>query len=184
VTPAAEPLPPAAPRRPATARVLLALALVAAAAALFWPRDAAPRRARPGGFPVDANGRPQPLARELRDVTLVHFWASWCPPCVTEIPSLLAWAREARSERLAVVLIAVADEPGVARRFVGPSDLPLLFDPSWDVAHRFGTERLPETHIVVGGEVVDTFVGATDWGDPAVRARVQKWAARPTSPSP
>ena len=143
-----------------------------------------PRRARPGGYPIDATGRPQPLAREFREVTLVHFWATWCPPCLTEIPSLLAWAREVRSDRLAVVLVAVADEPGIAGRFVGSTDLPLLFDPSWDVAHRFGTEKLPETHVVVGGDVVETFVGATDWSDPAVRARIQKWAASPNSPSP
>jgi thiol-disulfide isomerase/thioredoxin len=183
----AEPTPPPAPpatRRLGPARFVLALALVAAAAALFWPRGGVPRQARPGGYPIDAAGRPQPLAREFRDVTLVHFWASWCPPCLTEIPSLLGWARSARSARLAVVLIAVADDPGVARRFVGPTDLPVLFDPSWDVAHRFGTEKLPETHVVVDGEVVDTFVGATDWADPAVSARIQKWAASPTSPSP
>jgi thioredoxin-like negative regulator of GroEL len=67
---------------------------------------------------------------------------------------------------------------------VGSTDLPLLFDPSWDVAHRFGTEKLPETHVVVDGEVVDTLVGATDWADPAVSARIQKWTASPTSPSP
>jgi len=179
------PSPASAPsRRLGPARLVLALALAAAAAALVWPRGGEPRRARPGGYPIDATGRPQPLAREFREVTLVHFWATWCPPCLTEIPSLLAWAREVRSDRLAVVLVAVADEPGIAGRFVGSTDLPLLFDPSWDVAHRFGTEKLPETHVVVGGDVVETFVGATDWSDPAVRARIQKWAASPNSPSP
>lgn len=163
--------------------MLLAVA-VAAAAALLWPHGSQPARLKPGGYPIDAAGRPQPLAREFRAVTLVHLWATWCPPCLTEIPTLLAWAREARNDRLAIVLVAVADDPAVAARFVGPTDLPLLYDPSWDVAHRFGTQQLPETHIVVGGEVVDSFIGAVDWSDPAVRARVQKWTATPASPSP
>jgi thiol-disulfide isomerase/thioredoxin len=178
----ASPTPP--PRRFGTAQALLLLLLAAAAAALFWPRDSAAPGLKPGGFTVDATGRPEPLARQFREVTLVHFWATWCPPCRTEIPSLLAWARQARSDRLAIVLVAVADDPAVAARFVGPTDLPLLYDPSWEVAHRFGTLQLPETHIVVGGRIVDSFIGATDWSDPAVRARVQKWTASPTRPTP
>jgi hypothetical protein len=40
---------------------VLLLAVIAAVAALAWPRDAGPRRLRPGGFLIDANGRPQPL---------------------------------------------------------------------------------------------------------------------------
>jgi thiol-disulfide isomerase/thioredoxin len=163
---------------------VLLLAVIAAVAALAWPRDAGPRRLQPGGFLIDAGGRPQPLAREFRHATLVHFWASWCPPCLTEIPAFLAYAGDAVDDRLAVVLVAVADEPNAARRFLGATELPLLFDPGWEVAHRFGTDQLPETHLVVGGDIVETFVGATDWRDPGVRARVQKWIASPPSASP
>lgn len=185
--PPIETVPPA-PASPSgiagPARFVVALAVVAALAALFWPRsESAPVR-RPGGFLIDAAGRPQPLARELKPVTLVHFWATWCPPCLTEIPSLVAWAREARSERFGLVLVAVDDDPEAARKFVGGADFPLLFDPDWDVAHRFGTDKLPESHLVVGGEVVDSFIGAADWSDPAVRARVQKWTASPPSAMP
>ncbi len=177
--------PPAAPRRrPATAGAVFALAIAAVAAALFWPRTEGGKRLVPGGFLVDSAGRPQPLGRELKPVTLVHFWATWCAPCLTEIPALLEFGLEHRNERFGLVLIAVSDSPEAARRFVGGADFPLLFDPGWDVAHRFGTEKLPETHLVLGGEVVDSFVGATDWRDAAVRARVQKWTAAPPRAKP
>jgi thiol-disulfide isomerase/thioredoxin len=177
--------PPAAGgKRPATAGAVLLLAIVAVVAALFWPRSEGARRAVPGGFLIDAAGRPQPLGRELKPVTLVHFWATWCAPCLTEIPALLESARALRDERFGLILVAVADTPEAAERFVGSADFPLLFDPGWDVAHRFGTEKLPETHLVVDGEVVDSFVGATDWRDPAIRARIQKWTAAPPSANP
>lgn len=170
-------------RRSKIARAVLLLAVVAALAALFWPHEKSTARV-PGGYPVDEAGRPRPLARELAPVTLVHFWATWCPPCLTEIPSLIAYADEPDEPRPAVLLIAVADDPAAARRFVAAADPPLLFDPTWDVAHRFGTDALPETHLVVDGKVVDSFIGATDWSDPSVRARIQKWTATPPSASP
>lgn len=165
--------------------VRFALAAVAALAllALFLPHDAG-RSHKPGGFPVDEAGRPLPLVRELAPVTLVHFWASWCPPCVTELPELLAFSREATNDRFKVLLIAVGDDPKAARSFVDDTDQPIFFDPGWQVANRFGTEQLPESHLVVGGEIVDTFVGATSWSDAAVRRRIQKWTATPASAAP
>jgi len=171
---AVAPPPAAAARRFTPAQMLFALVAVAALAALFWPRDGGGRKAPSGGFLVDATGRPTPLGRELKPATLVHFWATWCAPCVTEIPSLIAYGREAASDRLGLVLIAVEDEAPAAQRFLGEVPFPVLFDPNWDVAHRFGTRQLPETHLVVGGRIVHSFIGATDWSDPKVRARVAR----------
>ncbi len=186
--PALAPTPPpdaeAPVRRTLQSRLVLALAVSAALAALFWPRGDGRREIRPGGFLIDAAGRPQPLARELKPVTLLHFWATWCPPCVTEIPSLIEYATTLRDGRVGLVLVAVDDDPERARTFVGSAEFPLLYDPDWDVAHRFGTRQLPETHIVVEGRVVDSFIGAADWRDPQVRARVQKWTATPPSAMP
>lgn len=169
---------PAAPRRSSPARWVFALAAVAALAALFWPRDGGGRRVPTGGFLVDAAGQPVPLGRELKPVTLVHFWASWCAPCVTEIPSLIAYGKEATNDRLGLVLVAVEEEPETARKFLGEVPFPVLFDPNWDVAHRFGTRQLPETHLVADGRIVYSFIGAADWSDPKVRSRVAS-ALRP-----
>ena len=52
---------------------------------------------------------------------------------------------------------------------------PLLFDPSWEVAHRFSTRKLPETHVVVAGEVVESFIGASDWASGDVQNRVLRY---------
>ncbi len=166
------PVPPAAPGLGRVAKLVFVLVAAAALAALFWPRGDG-RRALPlEARLLDAEGRPATLAERLRPATLIHFWGTWCAPCVTEIPLLLAYAREATGPQLGLVLVAVEDEPEAALRFLGGADFPLLFDRRWEVARGFGTDKVPETHLVVGGRVVDSFIGATDWSDPAIRGRV------------
>jgi thiol-disulfide isomerase/thioredoxin len=154
------------------ARIAVALLALFALAALLWPRGGSSPSAA-GGFLLDDQGRPAPLAPRLAPVTLVHFWASWCPPCREEIPSIRKLARDYAGRRdFAVLMIAVADSKENAHAFLGSDSAALLFDPQWDVAHRYGTDKIPETYLVVDGQVQQKFVGATNWDDPALRSRL------------
>src|SRR5687767_11282392 len=78
-------------------RLLLVGVAALALAALFWPRGDG-RKEAPGGFLVDAGGRPAPLGDRLAPVTLLHFYATWCPPCLDEAPSLQRIERDFASE--------------------------------------------------------------------------------------
>ena len=164
--------------RPGLAReahVLFAMALVTVAALLFWPD---PGEAPPGGTLLDASGEEVELEASLAPVTLVHFWATWCPPCITETPSIRRLSVSlADDPRFALLMVAVADDTEAAVEFLGDGT-PTLFDPNWTVTHTFGTEKLPETHLMVGGEVVERFVGAQDWDDPALRQKIEAALAR------
>lgn len=148
---------------------------VCALAALFWPRGEGGMA--PAGILVDANGRAATLGSHLRPVSLVHFWATWCPPCLTEIPALQRLATELRGEPdFAVLLVAVADDREKVRALMGAAGDSVLYD-DWQVARRYGTRKLPETYLVVRGEVVEKWVGATDWDDAAVRAKIREHLA-------
>jgi thiol-disulfide isomerase/thioredoxin len=154
------------------AKLGVALLVACALAALFWPRGGK-TTTEPGGFPLDLDGRPAKLGTQLAPVSLVHFWATWCPPCVSEVPSLQRLARDfQRRDDFSVVMIAVDDQKNKVTSFLGPGWDMVLFDPTWDVAHRYGTDKLPETYLVVRGKVVDKYVGATDWDDPKVREQL------------
>lgn len=155
----------------------VALVTVLALATAFWPKSTPVAEApqAEGGFVLDEAGRPTPLARELKPVSLVHFWATWCPPCLDELPRLVEFADGISDDRFGLVLIAVADQPDSAKKFLGNERFPLLFDPSWEVAHRFTTQKLPETHVVVKGEVVESFIGASDWMNPEVQGKVLRY---------
>jgi thiol-disulfide isomerase/thioredoxin len=161
------------------AKLGVALLVVCALAATFWPRGDKTFK-EPGGFPLDINGRPAMLGSQLAPVSLVHFWATWCPPCIDEIPSLQRLSRDyGGKDNFSVVMIAVDDETDKVTTFLGKGWDMVLFDPSWDVAKRYGTDKLPETYLVVRGQVLEKFVGATNWDDPKIREMLNTHLGEP-----
>lgn len=175
---AAEPAPgapsAAAGPRPLGRQAKIAVALIAAAAAvtLLWPRGDGSFEA-PGGFLLDAAGRPQTLGPRMAPVTLVHFWSTWCPPCRTETPAVHRLMDDyARYPDFQVLMVAVDDEVDAVEEFLGGDAHHVLYDPTWDVAHRYETRQLPESHLIVAGRVVESWRGTVDWDDPEVRRRL------------
>jgi thiol-disulfide isomerase/thioredoxin len=175
--PVAPPAPAAAPpvgtKLGLPAKLGLAALAVCALAALFWPRGESTFK-EPGGFLYDASGKAATIGPHLAPVTLVHFWATWCPPCIQEIPALQRLARDfGGHDDFTVLMVAVSDSNGKVRNFLGRNADMVLFDPNWEVANRYGTDKLPETYLVVNGQVVRKFVGMTDWDDAALRREIQ-----------
>lgn len=185
----------ATPARPVKAPVkwIFAAVAVIALAALFWPRGDGSIEAGTG-YVLDGDGRPVTLGSRMAPVTLVHFWATWCAPCITEIPALQQLAADFADEPdFDLLMIAVDDEVTDVEPFLGELAPMALFDPNWEVANRYGTRKLPETYLVVGGKVVATesqerqlrtsglsqdgdaprWVGQTDWDDPALRRELR-----------
>jgi len=158
------------------ARAIAAALTAFGLAVLLWPRGGDSSTAAPGGFLLDAGGRAATLGSRLAPVSLVHFWATWCPPCIEETPALDRLVRDFGGDRnFAVLRVAVADSSSRVESFLGAGAPGVLYDPQWEVAHRYGTDQLPETYLVVGGRIVEKFIGEVNWDDPAVR---QKIAAR------
>lgn len=160
-------------------RIGLAVVVLLALAALFWPSGDKSWKA-PAGTLLDAGGRPTTVASQLAPVTLVHFWATWCPPCVEEVPKLQQFRQSlAADHEFKVLMVAVEETPQQVGSFLGPqASEGVVYDPKWEVANRYGTEQLPETYLVVDGKVVEKFVGATDWTDPKVQARIRQHLAK------
>jgi thioredoxin-like negative regulator of GroEL len=73
-------------------------------------------------------------------------------------------------------MVAVDDELQKVQPFVGERAFAVLYDPEWQVAHRYGTRKLPETHVLVNNRKIDRlrFVGATNWDNPEIRATLDQ----------
>ena len=153
-------------------RAGVAAVVVIALIALFWPADRGPRPAPPGML-VDAGGRPVPLATRTAPVTLVHFWSTWCPPCISEVPSIQRLEADyGGNHNFSLVMIAVADDVEKVKTFLGDGSHHSLFDHEWKVSHGYGTRKLPETYLVVHGEIIETFVGAQNWDQGKIRRQI------------
>ena len=111
------------------------------------------------------------LADYRGQVVLVNFWATWCEPCLVELPSLL----QLHHEQPNLVILGVSiDEDGEAyknflsRRHI---DFTTVRDPGQKTPQLFHTDMWPETYVIDRqGFIRRKFVGAQDWTSPEIQA--------------
>ncbi|MBS1151472.1 MAG: thioredoxin [Myxococcaceae bacterium] len=108
--------------------------------------------------------------------TLIVFWATWCAPCVTETPGLVALAEDP-PEDLGVVVLAREQTQSELTKFFGgqpPAALNLRLDPDDGVGSKLGVEMLPVCFLAVEGQLVAKFTGARDWNSKPMRALLER----------
>jgi peroxiredoxin len=100
---------------------------------------------------------------------LINFWATWCPPCIWEMPSLSKASEDLKDEGLLVLAISVDEEGWVpVRQFLErqPLHFPILLDTMGDVSGQYGTYQLPESYLVDSrGIIVKKYIGPHKWDD-------------------
>lgn len=113
---------------------------------------------------------------------IVHFWATWCGPCLGELPELLKLAKRLRQESFAFVAVSEdSDWTAVERFFLQHPDLSplkdlmvLVLDPKGEIAARFGSSRFPETFLINRDFLMDNkFVGAQSWNAPEMNVYLE-----------
>ena len=136
--------------------------------------EAAPDFTLPG-----LNGQSISLRDFRRGVVVVNFWATWCPPCIEETPSLRKFADQVGSAGVTVIGVSVDQDAQALGRFVTSAQLtfPIARDPDQSVASRYGTFKFPESYIIdPEGRIARKIVGAIDWQDPRIIAFVRNLA--------
>jgi len=104
------------------------------------------------------------LAKLRGRVVILNLWATWCVPCVEELPSLLALQR--KMPGLAIVAVSSDQDDQVYRDFLAKYHIDLLTvrDSGMKVQKLYGTELTPETYIIDrNGVLRRKFIGAQDW---------------------
>ncbi len=128
-------------------------------------------------------------------VVFVNFWATWCPPCRKETPSMQRLYQKLREEPFEMLAISIdsPDAESAVRDFRDEFGLgfPILMDSDKSVYNSYHAYGVPESFLLdAQGRLVERFIGPKDWDDPrylrAIRRLTQEsaGAANPQTPSP
>jgi peroxiredoxin len=120
-------------------------------------------------FTLADGGQTVSLASLRGHTVVLNFWATWCVPCVEELPSLLVLQH--RMPQITILAISQDEDPAAYRAFLLDNhvDFLTLRDPSQRVPHLYGTIKIPETYIIDRkGILRRKFVSAQDWTNPEV----------------
>jgi thiol-disulfide isomerase/thioredoxin len=123
----------------------------------------------PGMSAKTIDGATVTTEAERGKVLIINFWASWCEPCVAEVPSLIELVKAFPGQ---VSLIAISGDNSLEDINAFLKSFPQMKDKNisivWDEDHalmqKYGTERLPESYVVgKDGKLVKKIVGSINW---------------------
>ena len=109
---------------------------------------------------------------------LINFWASWCAPCIAEMPSLQMAAEQLQTDGIEVVLISV-DRGGINKalpvlRANGVTTPRLGFDPKAALSHEMGISGLPTSFLLSADQRRCTvYVGPREWHEDQMQAEIR-----------
>jgi thiol-disulfide isomerase/thioredoxin len=154
----------------------------------FGPRNRRPLEGSGTDMPAeydwmleDLNGQPVSFSQFKGKTVFLNIWATWCGPCVGEMPSIakLAASPRLKEKGIAFVCVSTDDALDPVRRFLSKRDWPMTFFRAGDLPPVFSTDGIPATFVIdPSGRVVAAEVGASDWDDPIVVEFLEKTAAK------
>jgi peroxiredoxin len=150
----------------------LALLLLALPACSHKQQPALPGNPAPDFTLKDLSGKDIKLSALRGKVVVLNFWATWCPPCREEIPSMMGLNRAMAGKDFQMLAVSI-DEGGkdAVEGFFRKSGtaLPALLDTDQSVSKRYGLTGVPETFVIdKKGVILKKVVGAMNWSSPTV----------------
>ena len=137
-----------------------------------------PALAAPGFTLPDMDGEMQSLQDFRGRVVMLNFWATWCPPCRREMPSMQRLYEKYRERGLTVVAVNQFEDPDLVFEFTGRLSLeptfPILFDRESRVSEQYGVKGLPTTYLLdKAGRIQFRAIGGREFDHPEVEALIE-----------
>ncbi len=123
------------------------------------------------------NGKSIALSSFKGKIVLLNFWASWCPPCLAEMPSFKKVYGEMKSRGLEVIAVSADKSVNETREFTDKKgfDFAILMDENRAVTKQYKVFSLPTTFLIDRkGIIIEKFFGEYDWSSPEMKKKIEK----------
>ena len=124
----------------------------------------------------DLDGNQHRLSDYRGQVVIINFWATWCPPCREEMPSMQHAWESLKNDGIHMLAINVGEDEDTIFQFTAnyPVDFPLLMDSDSGVINQWPVRGLPTTFVVdPKGRISYRAIGGREWDDPALLSLVR-----------
>ena len=124
----------------------------------------------------DIDGNSFRLSDHAGHIVIVNFWATWCPPCREEMPSMQRVWERMREEGVLMIGINVGEDEDTIFQFTAdyPVDFPLLMDSDSKVTGQWSVRGLPTTYVVdPDGYIAYRAIGSREWDAPNLMAQIR-----------
>ncbi len=129
----------------------------------------------------DLKGKKVKLSGLAGQVVFLNFWATWCPPCRAEMPSMERLHARLKDKGLTVIGVDLQEGQREVEGFVKEYKLsfPIVIDRSGSVAAQYGIRSIPTTYVIGrDGTILAGRIGGQEWDDPVIAAFFEKLLAR------
>ncbi|HEY7366490.1 MAG TPA: TlpA disulfide reductase family protein [Methylomirabilota bacterium] len=164
--------------RPAKPRPGRQLALDAAMRELDLIQPSRTRAVQDFTLPL-VGGKSFRLTGHRGQILLINFWATWCPPCLEEMPALERLWRQHRDHGFVLLAVSLDTDSGLVGPFLARHRLtfPVALDPKYEVANLYGVRALPATFVVDRlGNLAALALGPRTWDNDAAHSLVEALA--------
>ncbi len=101
----------------------------------------------------------------------INFWATWCPPCIKEMPDMESFYNKFKKHNFVMLAVSIDKKKKLVEKFVKKYNLTfeIFFDPKTKVAKQFGVKGIPATFVInPQGEIISQASGPREWMDPSI----------------
>ncbi len=114
-------------------------------------------------------------------VILLNFWATWCPPCKQEIPTIEKLHNTMKGQNFEVFAVSVGETPDTVKKFVAQQKMtyPVYLDPQNLLSRTYASQGIPTTYLIdKNGMFIAALIGAYDYANPELVAILSELAKK------
>jgi thiol-disulfide isomerase/thioredoxin len=135
-----------------------------------------------GDFTAESlGGGSSSLAAVRGNIVLLNFWATWCPPCKAEMPSIESLWKKTRKLPFTIMAVSIGEEKATVGKFIGENkySYPIFLDPANKLGTAFNATAIPTTYILdKEGRAIAGTQGSQEYDRPEFLSLVSELASR------